>query len=243
MSQLEHFERLAPRYDELRSPDQVTPLHELIVREGDLVGRRVVDIGCGTGSLLAVLVENFGCEVAGVDPSRGMLDVARRKLPDTELHLAVAEELPFPDEAFEAALMVLVVHHLADRPLAFREARRILVPGAPLLIVTRDPASIPRDWLADVFPSYLDISRRRFPSPEALEEELGAAGFPAPRRVQLAVPRRFSRQDALLKLRGRYASTFDLLSDDEYRTGLERAERELPDVVDYVLEWLVIVSR
>jgi SAM-dependent methyltransferase len=243
VSQLEHFERLAPRYDELRSPDQVTPLHELLVREGQLEGGRVLDIGCGTGSFLAVLVEHFGCEVAGVDPSPGMLGVARQKLPEAELHLARGEELPFADEEFEAAVMVLVVHHLSDRPRAFREARRVLVAGAPLLIVTRDPATIPRDWLAGIFPSYLAISRRRFPSPDVLEDELRAAGFASSRRVELCVPRRFPRGDALAKLRGRYASTFDLLSDEEYRTGVARAERELPEVVEYVLEWLVMVSR
>jgi SAM-dependent methyltransferase len=243
VSQLDHFERLAPRYDELRSPDQITPLHELLVREGELAGHRVLDIGCGTGSLLAVLAEHFGCEVAGVDPSPAMLGVARRKLPNGELHLTAGEELPFPDDAFEAALMVLVVHHLADRHRAFREARRVLLPGAPLLIVTRDPATIPRDWLADIFPSYLEISRRRFPAPDVLQDELCAAGFAALRGVELSVPRRFSREDALAKLRGRYASTFDLLSEEEFRTGIARAERELPEVVDYVLEWLVMVSK
>jgi ubiquinone/menaquinone biosynthesis C-methylase UbiE len=243
MSQLEHFERLAPRYDELRTPDDVTPLHELLVREGRLEGSHVLDIGCGTGALLALLAERFGCEVAGVDPAPGMIDVARRKLPEAELHLARGEDLPFADETFDAALMVLVVHHLGDRSRAFREAQRVLVAGGPLLIVTRDPATVPRDWLASVFPSYVEIAKRRFAPPDILEDELRTASFDAVRRVQLAVPRRFSREEALTKLRGRYASTLDHLTDDEYRAGLGRAERELPDVVAYNLEWLILVAR
>jgi ubiquinone/menaquinone biosynthesis C-methylase UbiE len=243
VSQLEHFERLAPRYDELRAPDDVTPLHEVLVREGRLEGSRVLDIGCGTGALLAVLAERFGCGVAGVDPAPAMLDVARRKLPDAELHLAQGEELPFAADAFDAALMVLVVHHLGDRQRAFREARRVVVAGGSLLIVTRDPVTVPRDWLATIFPSYAEIARRRFPPPEVLEDELRKASFGAVRRVQLAVPRCFAREEALKKLRGRYASTLDYLTDEEYRAGLARAERELPDIVAYTLEWLVLVAR
>jgi ubiquinone/menaquinone biosynthesis C-methylase UbiE len=243
VSQLEHFERLAPRYDELRTPDDITPLHELLVREGRLEGARVLDVGCGTGALLALVAERFGCEVAGVDPAPAMLDVARGKLPDAELYLAHGEELPFADDAFDAALMVLVVHHLGDRRRAFREARRVLVAGGRLLIVTRDPVTVPRDWLASIFPSYADVARRRFPPLDVLENEVQRAGFGTVRRVHLAVPRRFSREDALTKLRGRYASTLDHLTDKEYRAGLARAERELPDIVAYTLEWLVLVAE
>ncbi|MDQ3823690.1 MAG: hypothetical protein M3321_10690 [Actinomycetota bacterium] len=56
------------------------------------------------------------------------------------------------------------------------------------------------------------------------------------------VARRFSRDHALERIRGRYASTFDHLSEQEYREGLARAERELPDPVEYVLELLVVVA-
>jgi ubiquinone/menaquinone biosynthesis C-methylase UbiE len=55
MSQLDHFERVAARYDELRSPPGLTILQDTLVTEGDLAGKRVLDIGCGTGAALAVL--------------------------------------------------------------------------------------------------------------------------------------------------------------------------------------------
>lgn len=56
------------------------------------------------------------------------------------------------------------------------------------------------------------------------------------------IERRFSREHALERLRGRYASTFDHLSDEEYRDGLARAEHERPDPVEYLLELLVVVA-
>jgi ubiquinone/menaquinone biosynthesis C-methylase UbiE len=243
VSQIEHFDRLAPRYDDLRGrTTEVWPLHELVVEEADLRGRRVLDVGCGTGRDLAVLAEHFGCEIAGVDPSSEMLEVARRRLPEpVDLRLAMAEKLPFPGESFDGALMVLVVHHV-DPVRAFPEVRRVLVPGGRLCIVTTDPAALPRFWLAPLFPSYAAIEQRRFPSAADLDRDLRAAGFAAVRCVPHSIPRKFGREEALAKLRGRYASTFDLLGEEEYEEGVARAERELPETVEYVFEQLVVTA-
>jgi SAM-dependent methyltransferase len=243
MSQIEHFDRLAPSYDVLRERTaEVWPLHELLVEEGDLAGERVLDVGCGTGRDLAVLAERFGCQIAGIDPSSEMLEVARGKLPETaDLRLGVAEQLPFPDESFAGALMVLVVQHV-DRPRAFAEVRRVLAPDGRFCIATSDPAALPRFWLAPLFPSYVAVERRRFPSTDELDRELRGAGFSAVRCVPHSIPRTFSREEALAKLRGRYASTFDHLSGEEYEAGLARAERDLPDTVEYLFEVLVVTA-
>jgi ubiquinone/menaquinone biosynthesis C-methylase UbiE len=72
------------------------------------------------------------------------------------LELGTAESIPFPDDSFERALMQLVVH-LVDRPRAFAELRRVLVPGERLVISTASPASLDRFWLSDPFASYASI--------------------------------------------------------------------------------------
>jgi hypothetical protein len=59
---------------------------------------------------------------------------------------------------------------------------------------------------------------------------------------RLAVDRRFTRDQALEKIRGRHLSSFDLLTEDEYRAGLARAERELTDPVEYTLRALLVVA-
>lgn len=122
MSQIQHFDRLAGRYDTLRAPPGVTAVHATLAREADLAGKRVLDVGCGTGANLAVLAQHFGCTPAGVDSFEGMLAEARRKLPDADLQRGVAERLPFDDASFDAVWMSLVVH-LLDRRRA--SSRRI----------------------------------------------------------------------------------------------------------------------
>jgi hypothetical protein len=66
------------------------------------------------------------------------------------------------------------------------------------------------------------------PSAETLSHELRRAGFGSVDVARTAVERRFDRATALRKLRGRHASSFDLLSEDEFRAGLARAEHRLP---------------
>jgi SAM-dependent methyltransferase len=242
MSQTEHFDAVAGQYDALRVPPGLTILHDTLVREGNLAGKRVLDIGCGTGAALAVLDQEFQCTVSGVDPSAGMLEQARRKLPGADIREGVAEDLPFADEAFDAALMMTVVQHV-DRRRAFPEARRVLANGGRFVIATPDPAMFPRAWMAPLFPSYVEIEQRRFPAAQTMENELDDAGFRRVRCASLSVPRQFTREHALERLRRRYASTFDHMSDAEYQEGLARAERDLPDPVEYLLEWLIVVAE
>lgn len=242
MSQREHFDTIAERYDALRVPPGQTILHDTLVRVGDLAGKRVLDVGCGTGAALAVLATEFGCTVAGIDPSQGMLAEARQKLPEADLREGMAEKLPFPDRAFDAALTMLAVHHL-DRRRAFPEVRRVLVPAGRFVIATPHPDGFPRAWMASVFPSYVAVEQSRFPHPETLESELLSAAFADVRLVQLSVPRRFSKASALERLRGRVYSTLDHLAPEEVSEGIERAERELPDPVEYTLEWAIMVGE
>ncbi len=196
----------------------------------------MLEVGCGTGRFLAALAGR--AKAWGIDPSPEMLEVARGRVHGAGLKLGSAEELPFKDGWFERAAMWLVVH-LVDRPRAFAELHRVLAPGGRLAIGTFDPVHFDAFWLNELFPSLEAIDRARFPTAEQLEEELGAAGFGEERLTRISQQASIGREQALERIRGKHISTFDLLDDDEYAAGLERAERELPEQVDYRLEWLL----
>ena len=237
------FGRIAPRYDELRNiGENWGELVDVIVEEGDLRGRRVLDVGSGTGRLATLLVEQYGCKVWGVDPEPEMVEVARGKVPPgVGLKSGRAEDLPFKDGWFECATMTLVLQ-LVDRPNAYTEILRVLQPGGRLVLATFDFAHFEGYFLGGYFPSFEALDKERFPSAPELENELRAAGFTDVRLRRLTQRESVDRETVLERIRGRHISTFQLISDEEYQTGLERAERELPDELENVLEWIIAVG-
>jgi SAM-dependent methyltransferase len=211
------------------------------VREGDLRGRRVLEVGCGTGLFAAALSDRAAAKVWAVDASPEMLAVARAQAPRVAFRQASAEQLPFKPAAFERAVARLVVHVL-DRPRAFAELRRVLRPDGRLVIASFDPAHVRGYWLNRFFPSILTIDLARFPAVETLDRELREAGFAAVRPIHQHQRATIDRATALERIRGRSISTFDLIDESEIEAGLKRVEAELPAEVEYALEWLVVVA-
>lgn len=232
------FGPIAATYDELRPADaNWWELFELLVREGDLAGRRVLDVGCGTGRVAAALAER-GSRVWGVEPSPEMAAQARSR--GVHVKVARAEQLPFKAGWFERAVLWLVAH-LVERPAAFAELARVLSSGGRVAIASFDPEHFSRYYLNHLFPSLERIDRERFPAPAELVQELEAAGFSV-RLLSLSQQGRIGREEALRRIRGRFISTLRLLDEAEFAEGLARAERELPERIDYELHWSVALA-
>lgn len=108
---------------------------------GDVAGRRILDVGCGSGPVLESLRDR-GAVVTGVEPSAKMLALARKRLgEDAVLHHAGLgdDPLPFPDAAFDDAIACLVLHYLKDWKAPLTELRRVLTPGGRLIVVVDHP--------------------------------------------------------------------------------------------------------
>jgi SAM-dependent methyltransferase len=234
------FAGRAAGYDRLRPgfPDAEATL----VREADLRGRRVLDVGSGTGRFAARLAEEELAKVWGVDREPRMVEVARARGSRAEFKVGEAERLPFKDGWFERVTMLLSVQHL-DRPRALAEARRVLGPDGRYGCLSFDPDAFHLGTYVHFFPSMLAADRDRFPDERTLRAELADAGFSEVRVLREPRSDRAARDDVLERMRARHISTFDFVPDDEYREGLARAERELPDVVESGNVILIVVAR
>ena len=105
-------------------------------------GEAVLDLGCGTGTLLQALVARQPeGRFTGIDPDPRVLAIARRRLqystPTVELVEGYAQDVPFPDEAFELVISTLIFHHLPDpvKRATLAEVRRVLAPHGRFLLV------------------------------------------------------------------------------------------------------------
>jgi SAM-dependent methyltransferase len=155
------YDRIGAGYALRRRPDP---------RLADMIGgalgaaESVLNVGAGAGSY-----EPQGRAVVAVEPAIAMI---RQRPPFAAPAVqATAEELPFSDASFDAALAVLTIHHWPDWRAGLRELVR--VARRRVVLFTWDPRS-ESSWLGDYFPSLIEADRRRFPSLATLQEILGA---------------------------------------------------------------------
>jgi ubiquinone/menaquinone biosynthesis C-methylase UbiE len=100
-------------------------------------GMSVVDVGCGPGALTAELVERLGAaQVAAADPSEPFVAAASERAPGADVRQAPAEELPWEDNRFDAALSQLVVNFMRDADAGVSQMRRVVRAGGVVAACT-----------------------------------------------------------------------------------------------------------
>ncbi|MFF1521419.1 class I SAM-dependent methyltransferase [Streptomyces sp. NPDC058284] len=128
--------------------------------------RTVLNVGAGVGSY-----EAPAHSITAVEPSLAMR--ARRPARLATAIDAVAEDLPFADGQFDAAMTLFSVHQWADAEAGLREMRR--VTRGPVAVLTCDPARVRDFWLYEYAPDVLEAEARRHPSLDRLTAALGGS--------------------------------------------------------------------
>lgn len=136
----------------------------------------VVNVGAGAGSY-----EPVDRDVTAIEPSASMRS---QRPPHLTLAIdAVAEELPFPDDAFDAAMATITIHQWRDLDRGLREMRR--VSRGPVVILTFDGSVLLDFWLNDYSPEVLAAERRRYPDIDHIASVLGGTVDVSP--VEVAI--------------------------------------------------------
>ncbi|RJT24851.1 class I SAM-dependent methyltransferase [Chakrabartia godavariana] len=144
------YDTIGLNYQDLRRPD---PRIAAVIDAALGNARTVVNVGAGTGSY-----EPAHRQVTAVEPSAAM--IAKRACGAAKAVQASADDLPFADGAFDAAMAVLTIHHWPDKSAGLRELRR--VTRGPIVLLTFDPAS--RPWLTDYLPELAALDEANMPA-------------------------------------------------------------------------------
>ncbi len=119
----------ADAYDQFMGRYSVPLAPRFVEFAGVAAGSRVLDVGCGPGALVGELVaRSRPDDIWAVDPSERFVDAVRVRHPAVHSSLGAAEQLPFEDQSFDAALAQLVVHFMADPVQGLREMGRVTRP-------------------------------------------------------------------------------------------------------------------
>ncbi len=250
------YSKIAEVYDEVRRSDlpHVVWWITKIAMEGKLgPGRRLIDLGCGTGRWTIPLAERTGCEAVGLDSSAAMLEKARAKDPGNLVKwvegdcekLSVGQDLQvlpdrlatgtkagdeapaLRDDSFDCALMSLMMHHLEDHLGTFRGVFRILRPGGVFLIRQGTLEDILRDPMHRFFPEVVTIDRKRTPFRSEIEWWLGEAGFEQVQVETLKQHSYSSNMRLLEEVEKRVCSALRMIDDEAFAAGLDRLKAYL----------------
>ena len=139
------WDSLARGFDDAFFEDPVyySMLETMVNMVPDAGAERALDLGCGTGNLVSLLLERYpDMQIVGLDPSAGMREVGAerfRDLPNVEIAEGDALAVPFPDGSFDLVLSSLALHHVPPerKPALAKEIARVLRYGG--LFIHADP--------------------------------------------------------------------------------------------------------
>lgn len=228
---------------------QQAPVYEAALHAVGLPrGARVLDVGCGTGVFLRHAADR-GADVAGVDASEGLLELARTRLPEADLHQADMTELPFADDTFDLVPGFSSFFFADDIVRALSEARRVARPGAAVVAeVFGHPDRCDLEAVKAAAARFRD-SEAEYWRPDAIEVLLPAAGLRFDRAFDVTCTYRYPDAAALGEAMLAAGGAGHLAGPehvDELRTAIvdALAHRRRADGSYHVTnEWHVVIAR
>ncbi|UCH89324.1 MAG: class I SAM-dependent methyltransferase [Thermoplasmata archaeon] len=194
---------------------------------------RILDVGCGTGRYVKELATSGIRKLVGLDQSKQMLNraVKLRSSENADWVQGRCELLPFKQNTFNTAFMVMVAHHIPEdaRPGAYSEIYKVLKPGGRLNILTRSAEQI-EDSLIALFPGVSEIDTVRMPAIPQLKSDLLDAGFSTIIIHNIPNYSIYKNMKTFIeRVENKFISTLTMFEEADFQRRLEIFKRRLTD--------------
>jgi SAM-dependent methyltransferase len=188
-------------------------------------GKKVLDLGCGTGNIAWQIKNKIDADLIGVDVSLAMLMVAKSKSIDVICTNIDSQQLPFRDSSFDSIVGAYVIHQIKNLNFLLSECYRVLRNGA-LVLLTSSHKQIEDQHpiIKDFFPSYISIDKGRFPDIHKIDDVLGSSGFKDIKHEEVTVANIPINHEYLQKVKNKYVSTYYLMPESEFENGIAKLE-------------------
>jgi ubiquinone/menaquinone biosynthesis C-methylase UbiE len=211
-------------YDNYRSyPDD---LINRIIELGRIGrGKKVLDLGCGTGNIAYQIKNIVDADLIGVDVSLDMLKVAASKSLEVIGIDIDNQQLPFRDSSFDTVIGAYVIHQIKNLNFMLSEIYRVLRDGV-LVLLTSSHKQIEDQHpiIKDFFPSYVGIDKGRFPDIDRIDYVLESLSFKDIRHEEVTVENIPIDYEYLQKVKNKYVSTYHLMPQGEFENGIAKLE-------------------
>jgi ubiquinone/menaquinone biosynthesis C-methylase UbiE len=218
------YDSVAEDYARFRHSDP-NAVERLVQGSGISSESIVLEIGCGTGNYISAVQARVGCVCFGIDPSKGMINQAKKRDNGVTFSEGSAENLKFAGGFFDFVFSVDVIHHVGDRVKYFSQAYRVLRPGGLLGTLTDSEETIrKRVPLTFYFPDTVEPELKRYPDLEEIKQYSREVGFQVEGEEVVETPYAL---DNIESYRRKTFSCLKLISEESFSLGIERMSRDL----------------
>jgi ubiquinone/menaquinone biosynthesis C-methylase UbiE len=218
------YDSVAEDYARFRHSDP-NAVERLIQGSGISSDSVVLEIGCGTGNYISAVQARVGCVCFGIDLSRKMINQAKKRENGVTYSVGSAENLKFASGFFDFVFSVDVIHHVGDRVKYFSQSYRVLRPSGLLATLTDSKETIRKRMpLTFYFPDTIEPELKRYPAVEELRQYSGEVGFQVEGEEVVETPYVL---DNIESYRRKTFSCLKLISEEAFRTGIERMSKDL----------------
>ena len=173
-----HFDEMSSDYSNALSK-YTEPMHYALVEELDGKNfKTLLDVGCGNGIFLSMVLNKFDVEESGIDISPGMIEKSTELLDDrADLKVGDSEHLPWNDKYFDIVTCSASFHHYPSPELVLKEMKRVLRPGGILMIVDPFTSNELLRFVVNIFIKFSKSGDVRIYSQKEMRELLEKCGF------------------------------------------------------------------